>query len=215
MERSTPVRKPHTSTSDLLTWSETLPPHDSVVPSSASSRSNARSHQPSDGISKVVFGGQVTAEKSENLNQRKSCSAYKLKEITGSGIFAANGEDDLLEPRRANPASNNKTGLKMYQVLQGNEAQIDNFIEMYLRPPSASEKARINDWIKVRQSSIRYHLSLGDQRIVDKHFIIRPKAEFEQQAQLKMASASSLNVDDSTLKIKHYSTFGESIWIGC
>lgn len=59
------------------------------------------------------------------------------------------------------------------------EAQIDNFIEMYLRPPSASEEARVNDWIKVRQSGIRYYLSLGDQRIVDKHFIIRPNAEFE------------------------------------
>ncbi|KAK7252000.1 hypothetical protein RIF29_35663 [Crotalaria pallida] len=61
----------------------------------------------------------------------------------------------------------------------GNEAQTDNFIEMYLRPPSASEEAKINDWIKVRQSGIRYYLSLGDQRIVDKNFIIRPKAEFE------------------------------------
>lgn len=50
---------------------------------------------------------------------------------------------------------------------------------MYLRPPSASEEARINDWIKVRQSGIKYYLSLGDQRIVDKNFIIRPKAEFE------------------------------------
>ncbi|KAI5387107.1 hypothetical protein KIW84_073312 [Lathyrus oleraceus] len=62
---------------------------------------------------------------------------------------------------------------------QGNQAQTDNFIEMYLRPPSASEEAGINDWIKVRQSGIRYYLSLGDQRIVDKNFIIRPKAEFE------------------------------------
>ncbi|KAK3023541.1 hypothetical protein RJ639_044895, partial [Escallonia herrerae] len=54
-----------------------------------------------------------------------------------------------------------------------------SFIEMYLRPPSASEEARINDWIKVRQSGIRYYLSLGDQRIVDKNYIIRPTAEFE------------------------------------
>lgn len=54
-----------------------------------------------------------------------------------------------------------------------------SFIEMYLRPPSASEEAHINDWIKVRQSGIKYYLSIGDQRIVDKHFIIRPKAEFE------------------------------------
>ncbi|CAN8266936.1 unnamed protein product [Cochlearia groenlandica] len=62
---------------------------------------------------------------------------------------------------------------------QESEVQKDNFIEMYLRPPSASEEARINDWIKVRQAGIRYYLSLGDQRIVDKNFIIRPKAEFE------------------------------------
>ncbi|KAL9389636.1 hypothetical protein Peur_018241 [Populus x canadensis] len=55
----------------------------------------------------------------------------------------------------------------------------NNFIEMYLRPPSASEEALTNDWIKVRQSGIKYYLSLGDQRIVDKNFIIRPKAEFE------------------------------------
>eukprot|EP00268_Persea_americana_P049212 TRINITY_DN5256_c0_g1_i6.p1 TRINITY_DN5256_c0_g1~~TRINITY_DN5256_c0_g1_i6.p1 ORF type:complete len:862 (-),score=150.95 TRINITY_DN5256_c0_g1_i6:387-2972(-) len=59
------------------------------------------------------------------------------------------------------------------------ESQTENFIEMYLRPPSAREEARINDWIKVRQSGIRYYLSLGDQRIVDKNYIIRPKAEFE------------------------------------
>ncbi|XP_015895495.3 uncharacterized protein LOC107429338 isoform X1 [Ziziphus jujuba] len=65
-------------------------------------------------------------------------------------------------------------------LLEGYEPQTDNFYEMYLRPPSASEEARINDWIKVRQSGIRYYLSLGDQRIVDKNFIIRPKAEFEQ-----------------------------------
>ncbi|XP_052151823.1 uncharacterized protein LOC127770198 isoform X3 [Oryza glaberrima] len=54
-----------------------------------------------------------------------------------------------------------------------------SFIEMYLRPPFASEEIKIDDWIKVRQCGIRYYLSLGDQRIVDKYFIIRPKAEFE------------------------------------
>lgn len=64
-------------------------------------------------------------------------------------------------------------------IFRGKQTQVDNFIEMYLRPPSAREEARINDWIKVRQSGIKYYLSLGDQRIVDKNFIIRPKAEFE------------------------------------
>ncbi|KAL7262636.1 hypothetical protein ACSBR1_000905 [Camellia fascicularis] len=108
MERSTPVRKSHTSTADLLTWSE-IPP--SYSPSTASA---ARSHQPSDGISKVVFGGQVTDEEVESLNKGKPCSGYKLKEMTGSSIFAADAENGALESD-ANPTPNNKTGLRMYQ----------------------------------------------------------------------------------------------------
>uniref|UniRef100_A0A0E0AFP1 DUF4057 domain-containing protein n=1 Tax=Oryza glumipatula TaxID=40148 RepID=A0A0E0AFP1_9ORYZ len=48
--------------------------------------------QPSEAISKVVFGGQVTDEEFESLNKRKPCSAPKWKEMTGSGIFAAEGE---------------------------------------------------------------------------------------------------------------------------
>ncbi|WJX32673.1 hypothetical protein P8452_20971 [Trifolium repens] len=109
MERNTPVRKPHTSTADLLTWSET-PISDSPAPPSSATRS----HQPSDGISKVVFGGQVTDEEVESLNKRKPCSEYKMKEITGSGIFVANGEDETTEDGSANPSAN-KTGIRMYQ----------------------------------------------------------------------------------------------------
>ncbi|KAK3145164.1 hypothetical protein QOZ80_4AG0324270 [Eleusine coracana subsp. coracana] len=69
-------------------------------------------------------------------------------------------------------------GQKFYSF-DPNQAETENFIEMYLRPPFASEEMKIDDWIKVRQCGIRYYLSLGDQRIVDKYFIIRPKAEFE------------------------------------
>lgn len=47
---------------------------------------------------------------------RKPCSAHKIKEITGSGIFVANGEDEESEEGSANPTPNNKTGLRMYQV---------------------------------------------------------------------------------------------------
>ncbi|XP_047062851.1 uncharacterized protein LOC124670384 [Lolium rigidum] len=69
-------------------------------------------------------------------------------------------------------------GQKFYSF-DKSKAETVNFIEMYLRPPSASEEMKIDDWIKVTQCGIRYYLSLGDQRIVDKFFIIRPKAEFE------------------------------------
>nr|XP_016496820.1 PREDICTED: uncharacterized protein LOC107815717 [Nicotiana tabacum] len=73
MERATPVRKPHTNTADLLSWSEVPPANNSSASSVASgnaSRSSARSHQPSDGISKTLFGGQITDEEAESLNKR-------------------------------------------------------------------------------------------------------------------------------------------------
>ncbi|GAB2290605.1 hypothetical protein Dimus_024887 [Dionaea muscipula] len=121
MERSTPVRKPHTSTADLLTWSE-VPPSES--PATGSSSRPVRNIQPSDGIRKVVFGGQVTDEEVENLLKRKPCSGHKLKEMTGSGIFVAGGEADDEESEAANATLNNKTGLRMYQQAVAGISQI-------------------------------------------------------------------------------------------
>ncbi|GAB4847285.1 hypothetical protein Ancab_026329 [Ancistrocladus abbreviatus] len=118
MERATPVRKPHTSTADLLTWSETPPPSDPP-----SNFSGARSHQPSDGISKVVFGGQITDEEAQNLLKTKPCSGYKMKEMTGSGIFAANGGENAPESNDAN-SSPNKTGVRIYQQALNGISQI-------------------------------------------------------------------------------------------
>lgn len=50
------------------------------------------------------------------IYSRKPCSGYKLKEITGSDIFAVGGENGTLESDGANPTPTNKTGLRMYQV---------------------------------------------------------------------------------------------------
>lgn len=114
---ATPVRKPHTSTADLLTWSEN-PPADSPAPAPL------RNIQPSDGISKVVFGGQVTDEEVETLLKRKPCSGHKLKEMTGSGIFAGQGENDDQEVEGANVTPSNKTGIRMYQQALTGMSQI-------------------------------------------------------------------------------------------
>ncbi|KAB1205717.1 Uridine-cytidine kinase C [Morella rubra] len=112
-------------------------------------------------------------------------------------------------------------------AFQRNDPETDNFIEMYLRPPSASEEARINDWIKVRQSGIRYYLSLGDQRIVDKIYIIRPKAEFEVGrmtlggllalgysvvVSYKRAS-TSVNTGNISLSLETIDTLGETFMV--
>ncbi|KAL9254938.1 Uridine-cytidine kinase C-like protein [Drosera capensis] len=46
-------------------------------------------------------------------------------------------------------------------LFEGQDVLRDNFIEMYLRPPSASEEARINDWIKVGRMTPGGLLALG------------------------------------------------------
>ncbi|XP_006282671.2 uncharacterized protein LOC17877782 [Capsella rubella] len=113
MERNTPVRNPHTSTADLLSWSETPPPDHSTTPSAA------RSHQPSDGISKVLGGGQITDEEAQSFNKLKNCSGYKLKEMTGSGIFT-----DKAKVGSESDATDPKTGLRYYQQTLNGVSQI-------------------------------------------------------------------------------------------
>lgn len=134
MERVTPVRKPHTSTADLLTWSEVPPPPTSTNSSANGSRSTTRSHQPSDGISKVIFGGQITDEEAESLNRRKPCSGYKLKEMTGSKIFAADAEDGGSDSGTANATSNNRTSVRIVQQAANGISQISFSTEEKISP---------------------------------------------------------------------------------
>lgn len=47
---------------------------------------------------------------------RKPVSGYKLKEITGSGIFAPGGENGMDETDPATRTPSNPTGIRMYQV---------------------------------------------------------------------------------------------------
>ncbi|XP_027077313.1 uncharacterized protein [Coffea arabica] len=134
MERVTPARKPHTSTADLLTWSE-APPSDSSTSASANvSRSATRPQQPADGIGKVVFGGQITDEEAESLNRRKPCSGYKLKEITGSKIFSGESEDGASESGNGHVSSNNRTSVRMVQQAANGISQISFGTEERISP---------------------------------------------------------------------------------
>ncbi|XP_022133190.1 uncharacterized protein LOC111005849 isoform X2 [Momordica charantia] len=134
MERTKSSAKPRPSTADLLTWSEVPPPESSPVVSASA----ARSHQPSDRISKVLQGGQLTDEEAESLLKKKNCSGYKMKEMTGSGIFAANGEGGTSE-------ADNKTGLRMYQQTLNGVSQISFAAEEGVsakKPSSVPEVAK-------------------------------------------------------------------------
>ncbi|XP_073157825.1 uncharacterized protein [Henckelia pumila] len=122
-------RKPHTSTSDLLTWSDTT----AAAAESSASRS-LRPSQPSDGITKVLFGGQITEEEAEILNRRKPSSGYKMKEMTGSKIFATDGENGDSEPGRFDGNFNGRTSVRIVQQAANGISQISFGTEERVSP---------------------------------------------------------------------------------
>ncbi|XP_022962790.1 uncharacterized protein LOC111463173 [Cucurbita moschata] len=134
MDRTKSSSKSRPSTADLLTWPEVSSPESSP----AVSVSASRSHQPSDRISKVLQGGQLTDEEAESLLKKKNCSGYKMKEMTGSGIFASSGEGEASE-------TDSKTGLRMYQQSLNGMSQISFATEEGMstkKPTSIPEVAK-------------------------------------------------------------------------
>ncbi|XP_022893481.1 uncharacterized protein LOC111407977 [Olea europaea var. sylvestris] len=125
---ATPTRKSHTNTSDLLTWSEAPPAYTSATGNVT--RFATRPNQPSDGIGKVLFGGQISDAEADSLNRRKPCSGYKLKEMTGSKIFAANGENGGLE----SGTSDNRTSVRIVQQATNGLSQISFSTEEKISP---------------------------------------------------------------------------------
>ncbi|KAF5458148.1 hypothetical protein F2P56_022203 [Juglans regia] len=175
MERSTPVRKPHTSTADLLTWSEVPPSH------SPATVSGARSHQPSDRISKVLHGCQLTDEEAQSLMKKKPCSGYKLKEITGSGIFAGKNEDGASEYDATN---HNKTGLRTYQQAMNGISQISFSADGSVspkKPTSLPEVAKQRELSGTLQSEsdkmCKKHTSNAKSKELSGHDIFGPPPE--------------------------------------
>ncbi|KAJ0570112.1 putative DNA oxidative demethylase [Helianthus annuus] len=199
MERKTPVRKPHSATSDLLSWPET-PVADSVEAPSAA----ARSHQPSDGISKVVFGGQVSDEEFQTLNKRKPVSGYKLKEITGSGIFAAGGENDEEEADAANPTSTNKTGLRMYQQTVAGMSHISFGGEESVSPKKALSEAKQRELSGTLDneldSTLKKQFSTAKNKELSGHNIFGAPPEIQPRplAARALALRESITIGEST-----------------
>ncbi|CAI0420290.1 unnamed protein product, partial [Linum tenue] len=98
--------------------------------------------QPSDKISKVVFGGQVTDEEAQSLSSTKPCSGYKLKEMTGSRIFGAEGTaDDASETNPANP--NGRTTVRIVQQAANGISQISFSTEETVSPKKPNSIAEV------------------------------------------------------------------------
>ncbi|XP_009802681.1 uncharacterized protein [Nicotiana sylvestris] len=134
MKKATPVRNSHTSTADLLTWSE-VPPR--------SSANASRSRRPSDGMSKVLFGGQITDQEAENLNKRKPCSGYKLKEMRGSNLFSAVSKTVASEPEPVNANVSNRTSVRIVQQGANGESQISFSTEEKISPETPTTPTEV------------------------------------------------------------------------
>ncbi|XP_052202526.1 uncharacterized protein LOC127808159 [Diospyros lotus] len=207
MERTTPVRKPHTSTADLLTWSETPPATASAARSSA-----PRSHQPSDGVSRVVFGGQVTDEEFESLNKRKPCSEYKLKEITGSSIFVAEAGNDTLESDSA--TLSNKTGLRMYQQAVAGISHISFGEEETVSPKKpitlpevAKQRELSGNLLSESEARLKKQLSDAKCKELSGHNIFAPPPEIQPRplAAQALALRESIEIGEPAQRNVHTS----------
>ncbi|RZC64539.1 hypothetical protein C5167_008220 [Papaver somniferum] len=141
MERATPVRKSHTSTAELLFWPENQNAHSSPYDPSSAPRSANR--MPSDGVSKVLCGAQVTEEEeAQSLSKLKPCSGYKMKEMTGSGIFVGDGENGGEEAGSANQTPN-RTGLRIYQQAVSGISQISFSVDESVSPKKPTSQAEV------------------------------------------------------------------------
>ncbi|XP_071711813.1 uncharacterized protein [Rutidosis leptorrhynchoides] len=157
MSSSSGNRKPNASTSDLLTWSETPSPVNKSSGAVKVSANGSRSHQPSDGISKTLFGGQITEEEAESLNRRKPCSGYKLKEITGNKIFGAESPNSA--------ASSKKTSVRIVQQATKGISQISFSSEEKVSPkkpvsvPEVAKQRELSGTINDPNMNIKKPLS--------------------------------------------------------
>lgn len=202
MERSTPVRKSHTSTADLLTWSET-PPADSPATASVTSatRQGTRSHQPSDGISKVLFGGQVTDEEVQSLLKRKPCSGYKLKEITGSGIFSADAENGTSESGSVSSATN-RTTVRIYQQAVAGISQISFSAEESISPkkptslPEVAKQRELSGTLASdAEDNMKKQISQAKSKELSGHDIFAPPPEILPRETAVRSLESKANLD--------------------
>ncbi|XP_020104315.1 uncharacterized protein LOC109721238 [Ananas comosus] len=179
MERSAPVRNPHTSTADLLTWKEAPPESEA-----AAAGGSQRPHQPSEAIRKVVFGGQVSEEEAESLNKRKPCSGHKWKEMTGSGIFAAGSADGTADSESAFSTPNSRMSSPTYQQTISGISQISFSTDGSItpkKPTSVAEMAKqreLSGTLQVEsESSMKRQISDAKCKELGGHGIFGPPTE--------------------------------------
>uniref|UniRef100_A0A0E0CMB9 DUF4057 domain-containing protein n=1 Tax=Oryza meridionalis TaxID=40149 RepID=A0A0E0CMB9_9ORYZ len=138
MERAVPVWKTHASTAGLLSWSESAGPDNAAAAAAGAPPSSRPSLKPAGGITPAMFGAPVTDLEAEDLTKRKMCSGSKMKEMTGSGIFSAQGANGDSETGSGDSNPPSKTSLRMYQQTVTGISQISFSAEGSVSPKKPS-----------------------------------------------------------------------------
>ncbi|XP_078433230.1 uncharacterized protein LOC144704626 [Wolffia australiana] len=184
MEKSKPGRKSHSSTADLLTWTEN--PIDQSREGVLPLMPGIISHQPSAGMSAALFGGQMTEEEAGSLTKLKPCSTSKLRELTGSGIFTGEQEngssevDESLTPTNR-PASRHylKGGGMVSQISFSGEENVSPRKPAML--PEMAKQRELSGSVASETDSaqLKKQLSLAKSKELTGHNILFPSPEEE------------------------------------
>ncbi|XWS23878.1 hypothetical protein CRYUN_Cryun28dG0053200 [Craigia yunnanensis] len=124
-----------------------------------------------------------------------------MKEMTGSGIFAANGENDESEPGSANPTPNNKTGLRMYQQSLAGISHISFAEEENVSPkkpttlPEVAKQRELSGTLESEDAKLKKHLSDAKCKELSGHDIFAPPPEILPRPTTVRALALKENFD--------------------
>ncbi|TYI43159.1 hypothetical protein E1A91_A01G133100v1 [Gossypium mustelinum] len=106
-----------------------------------------------------------------------------MKEMTGSGIFAANGENDESELGSANPIPNSKTGLRMYQQALAGISHISFAEEESISPkkpttlPEVAKQRELSGTLDSEDAKLKKQLCDAKCKDLSGHDIFAPPPE--------------------------------------
>lgn len=122
-----------------------------------------------------------------------------MKEITGSGIFAAGGENNIEETDPSNPTPTNKTGLRMYQV------NLFHFFTIYTLNPSKITDSYFFSSFKQQTVAGISHISFGEEESVSPKKALSEAKQRELTGTLDSESEARLKKQISDAKNKELS----------
>ncbi|MBA0823414.1 hypothetical protein Goarm_020148, partial [Gossypium armourianum] len=124
-----------------------------------------------------------------------------MKEMTGSGIFAANGENDESELGSANPTPNSKTGLRMYQQALAGISHISFAEEESISPkkpttlPEVAKQRELSGTLDSEDAKLKKQLCDAKCKDLSGHDIFAPPPEILPRPTTVRALALKDNFD--------------------